>query len=150
MGLWWLAGRICLTFQRDSSYMCIVKSHGHSYINLLLALLLLFATTGVTLSKHYCMGRLMSIEINEHTAGCQDTEQRSMPCCENIIQELKVDHLLKSDVDLDLGGEWFLSKTVAYVLMDADPKVVSYPAPDLHSPPLLQKDLPVLLRTFLI
>ena len=113
-------------------------------------MLLLFATTGVTLSKHYCMGRLMSVEINDHATGCSGDAEENMPCCENTSEELRVEDLVKSDHNIDLVISYDYLSVVAYVLRDVDPLEVVYPLVDGHSPPLIQRDLPVLLSSFLI
>lgn len=117
---------------------------------MLLVMLLLFATTGITLSKHYCMGRLMSIEINDHAQGCQDEDEDKMPCCENTTEELKVEQLQKTVFDIDLATNSLLIQEIAYVLSDRDPQEVSYPFVDIHSPPLIAKDIPLLVQRFLI
>lgn len=117
---------------------------------MLLVMLLLFATTGVTLSKHYCMGRLMSVEINDHAQGCQDADENKMPCCENTTEELRIEQLQKTVFDVDLTTEMSLVNEVAYILIDVDPQLVTYPFIDLNAPPLIAKDIPVLVQQFLI
>ncbi len=138
------------TLVSKTSYICIVIKSRHTYLQIFLVALLLFATTGVTVSKHYCMGRLMSIEINDHAKGCQDEGGNPMPCCENTTEELRLEELQKTLSDVDLTAEMSIVHEVAYVLIDADPMLVTYPFIDLHAPPLITKDIPVLVQHFLI
>lgn len=92
----------------------------------------------------------MSIEINDHAKGCQDEGGNSMPCCENTTEELRLEELQKTLSDVDLTAEMSIVNEVAYVLIDADPMLVTYPFIDLHAPPLIIKDIPVLIQQFLI
>lgn len=96
------------------------------------------------------MGRLMSVEINDHAEGCQGTDEDTMPCCEDTTEKLQVEQLQKVTFDIDLDANRYLIEEVAYILLDVDASEVTYPYVDEHSPPLLTQDIPVLLGCFLI
>jgi hypothetical protein len=49
--------------------------------HILLALILMVATTGITFSMHYCGGKLVSSSINSEAKTCCDG---SGGCCENL------------------------------------------------------------------
>ena len=57
----------------------------------ILALFLLVATTGVTISMHYCGGSLVSTSINQQAESCCDDDS----CCENknLHYELENDYV---------------------------------------------------------
>lgn len=52
-----------------------------------LAFLLLFSTTGITVSRHYCGGHLRSVSLVKIPAACCDTEG----CCHNDIEQYRLD-----------------------------------------------------------
>ena len=120
--------------------------------NIFLAGLLLLATSGVTLSKHYCMGRLKSIAVFEQAKACFDQEEKeSMPCCEDVSEELRVENLTKTSVDFDCSTQ--LVATLI-TLPTFDHLFVSYIQEEFtqnnYSPPLPSRDIPVLMQSFLI
>ncbi|MEM8895525.1 MAG: hypothetical protein AAGC88_13170 [Bacteroidota bacterium] len=117
---------------------------------LFLTALLLFATVGVTISKHYCVGRLMSIEINDHTHGCEGEGEEKMPCCEDTTEELRLEQIQKTTFDLDILGQAILIHEINYLLVDIDPSEVDYPPTDAHAPSLIARDIPILVQSFLI
>ena len=80
-----------------------------------LASLLLLTTTGISLSKHYCMGRLKSVAVfadADHCMGGQDMDP--MPCCEDTHEVLKVEDLSVVDVTLDLQPVLFILATIEW------------------------------------
>ena len=120
--------------------------------NTLLAIILLIATTGVTLNKHYCMGRLMSIAVNEHATHCFDGEEEQMPCCKDVSEELKIEEITTTGFDFDATPDLFQLAIVSYVLLedpilDDDPDKPHF---QHYSPPLPDKDITVLVQSFLI
>jgi hypothetical protein len=68
--------------------------------NIIIAFVLLISTTGFTISKHYCGGELISIEVNAEAETCCD----SPDCCQTETQfnKLSVDFIGSvSEVPLD-------------------------------------------------
>ncbi|MEM8938676.1 MAG: hypothetical protein AAGC64_04940 [Bacteroidota bacterium] len=77
-------------------------------MNAFLAAIFLTATTGVVLNKHYCMGNLKSVTINESATPCaQSGTSIPLPCCEEISQELKVEEVTQVSFEFDLHPALF-------------------------------------------
>ena len=121
-------------------------------ITIFLAMLLLVATTGVTLSKHYCMGRLKSIAVFEQAGTCYEGETTQMPCCEDVIQELKVKELAKTTFDFKFTPDLHTCTlaTCLVLLHQATPSDVAGTVYVHYTPPLPDRDIPVLVQSFLI
>lgn len=118
-----------------------------------LAVLLLIATTGVTLNKHYCMGRLQSVAIFQSAQNCMDDEgAEPMPCCQDVSEELKLDEVAKASFEFKGAPDLVPMAIVSFILLDHDlltstkgqNQYLSY------TPPALEKDVPVLIQSFLI
>lgn len=120
--------------------------------NTFLAIILLIATTGVTLNKHYCMGRLKSIAVNEHAEHCYDGEEEQMPCCKDISEELKIEEVTTVAFDFDATPDLYQLAIVNYVLLEDVAVGFEYAKPHFqhYSPPLPDQDIPVLIQSFLI
>ena len=80
--------------------------------NIFLAVLLLVATTGVTLNKHYCMGRLKSVAVFVSANPCDNGMEDPMPCCKDTSEELKVDELTKASFDFKSTTDLYLLATI--------------------------------------
>ncbi|MEM9895518.1 MAG: hypothetical protein AAF789_04045 [Bacteroidota bacterium] len=92
------------TFLGDFSYFCIVKVL-QSTIRFLLTASLLLATAGVSLSKHYCLGRLQSISINStNPSDCKHSNEE-MPCCEDVSELVKIEEVVNSESDLSFDKD---------------------------------------------
>ena len=121
--------------------------------NLLLAVILLIATTGVTLNKHYCLGRLKSVAINEIASPCagEKGEPIQMPCCEDVTQELKVEEITQVLFDFDGQPDLFELAFIRFFVLD-EPILISEKAsiPKHYSPPPPEIDVQVDLQVFLI
>lgn len=118
--------------------------------NLTLALILLVATTGITLSKHYCMGRLKSVAINEHAAHCFINESEQMPCCEDVEEELKIEEVTTASFDLDLQPDLYQIAAITFILFNDSPRHTIVKSSLGKSPPLPDQDFQILHQTFLI
>lgn len=81
------------------------KTMTKSIINIFLSLSLVVATSGVTLSKHYCLGRLVSVSYLGALGGCYENgcenEKSSMPCCDDETTHLKIEELSLSSFSFD-------------------------------------------------
>lgn len=120
--------------------------------NTFLAITLLIATTGITLNKHYCMGRLKSIAVNEHAEHCFEGEEEQMPCCKDISEELKVEEITTVGFDFDATPDLYQLAIVQYVLLQNHNFGLQSEKPHFqhYSPPLPDRDIPVLVQSFLI
>ena len=119
--------------------------------NTFLAVLLLVGTTGVTLNKHYCLGRLQSVAVFVSAKPCDTGMEDPMPCCEDTSEELKVDELTKSTFDFKSTTDLYLLAAITYVLLEdtyssSDKQVKYYN----YDPPLPDQDMRVLHQVFRI
>ena len=121
-------------------------------INTLLVAVLLVATTGVTLNKHYCMGKLKSIAVNEHAEHCFEGEDEQMPCCQEISEELRVEEITTTVFDFDATPHLYELAIVNFVLLNNSyyDAQVEKPTFLIYDPPLPDRDIPVLIQSFLI
>lgn len=122
-------------------------------VNVFLVVLLLVATTGITLNKHYCMGRLKSVAVFEKANPCIDYGfEEPMPCCEDISEELKVDEITNSTFDFKISPDYHLVAITTYLLINQDllePEITESNYSD-YSPPPIERDIPILVQSFLI
>lgn len=110
------------------------KSIGH----VCLATALLVATTGVTLSKHYCLGRLQSVSVFEHAKGCAGTDEKDpLPCCDFVNTELKVEEITQASFEFDSQTDYYQIAAITWILTDAivPPKRESNSIPFYDPPP---------------
>ena len=122
-------------------------------VNTFLAITLLIATTGVTLNKHYCMGRVKSVAVFHHAENCMGNDLIDpMPCCEDVNQELKVDHLTKASFDFESSANFYQLAIITYFVLNSDLASVENdkPAFQNYAPPPPDRDIPVLIQSFLI
>ncbi|MEP1096031.1 MAG: hypothetical protein ABJG78_13035 [Cyclobacteriaceae bacterium] len=122
-------------------------------VNTLLAITLLIATTGVTLNKHYCMGRVKSVAVFHHAENCMgDNLIDPMPCCEDVSEQLKVEHLTKASFDFESSPSLYQLAIISYFVLDQDLISVEKDKPKFqnYSPPPPDRDIPVLIQSFLI
>ncbi|MFC0877409.1 hypothetical protein ACE01N_12485 [Saccharicrinis sp. FJH2] len=65
-------------------------------LNITVSLILMVATTGVTISKHYCHNHLVDVSVNHHADKCCDTGCNS---CKDEVASYKVtDTFMGADV----------------------------------------------------
>lgn len=114
-------------------------------INISLVLILLTATIGVSVSKHYCGGMLMEVAINSHADVC-DSSGMPMDCCANDTQ------IFVLDEDFQLGQQSFEFYAPSIVLfevnevIDADLIAFELQSRDIFGPPLLQRNLELFVQ----
>ena len=124
--------------------------------------MLLASTVSWTVSKHYCMGRLMNVALFAHADDCgmdmvtsessdalQITDENL--CCDNeMITVSGQDELTFSFNDLELDQRYFLvSYLQSYIILlqDDSSRIVSG---DQYPPPILFKNIHLLDEVFLI
>ena len=64
-------------------------------INISVMILLLTATIGISVTKHYCGDTLKSIAINMTPDHCCEEDQEPMGCCHNESEDYALDDELK-------------------------------------------------------
>ncbi len=119
-----------------------------------LTLMLLIATTGVTLNKHYCMGRLKSVAVFHKAESCKTKFGWECPkhCCDDQQEEYKVEDLSKVNHNYDFSPELQLISVIDYAVIldelyseDTDkPQYLNY------KPPLIDQNIPVQVQSFLL
>ncbi|MEM0939521.1 MAG: hypothetical protein AAF600_04980 [Bacteroidota bacterium] len=110
-------------------------------MNAFLVAIFLNAIIGVTLNKHYCMGRLKSVTINEPAIPCAEHGKPvSMPCCEEVIQELKIKEVAQVSFEFNSYPDLFELSGITFSLFDKftfinreSPQIKDYfpPPPDV-------------------
>ncbi|HHG85781.1 MAG TPA: hypothetical protein ENJ82_13620 [Bacteroidetes bacterium] len=77
----------------------------------MLALLVLIATNGLVLSKHYCGGELRSTSLYKSKPCCKKKDNKQRDCCDNKVEL----HKINSDFE---GGQMMLPAHVfvGYIL----------------------------------
>ena len=113
-----------------------------------LAALLLFSTLGITLNKHYCLGRLQSVALFQKDKSCSD---KDMPCCENEQEVLIVDNLKIQDSDVSLVPPSYFLYNPSFASQDLKLKSQSHFLNFFkYTPPPLTRSIPKLLQSFLL
>jgi len=98
------------------------------------------------------MGRLKSVAVNAHAQHCFDGEEEQMPCCKDVNQKLKVEEITTVAFDFDANPDLFelaivnhfLLKDIGFTIEQEKPTLLNY------DPPLPDRDIPVLVQSFLI
>lgn len=132
--------------------MSIFKQIG----NTLLIVILLMATTGVTMHKHYCMGRLKNVSFNEHAQSCMKLagidDSCPMDCCKDTSESFKIDDLQIAGYDISLQTNYHLLWQNSFNL-----EIPELLALDIirvnqfqYKPPLIVRDIPVQVQSFLL
>ncbi|MEP1033020.1 hypothetical protein [Ekhidna sp.] len=98
------------------------------------------------------MGRLKSMAVNEHAEHCFEGEEEQMPCCKDISEELKVEEFTTVGFDFDATPDLYQLAVVHFVMLqDIDfSGQTDHPQFQHYSPPLPDRDIPVLVQSFLI
>ena len=116
--------------------------------------MLLVATTGMAISKHYCGGELSKIELGMESIHCCDDPQ-DMPddCCEDqkITFQLSQEDFQLAHFDFEFS-HLALIASLPYLDFSAlftEQEDFSPPFDPYTSPPIAQ-DLPVMLQSFLL
>ncbi|MEM6813813.1 MAG: hypothetical protein AAF600_05415 [Bacteroidota bacterium] len=119
-----------------------------------LALVLLAATTGVTLNKHYCMGRLKSISVLQEAKSCLADHGRVCPknCCEFEQEEYKVEDLNKVNHNYDFNPDVHLISSAEFAIILDTLFTPDTSTPDYlnYKPPLIEQNIPVQVQSFLL
>lgn len=131
-------------------------------ISILLSLLLLLSSTGITYAKHFCGDYEMMAEVTlgeknlscgmtMDDFACEDEEAEGHSCCDNEYVQVNIDdNFANASFDLDIQQSFvavFVSVFILQELYDFDDSLNSLSD---YCPPPLYKDIPVLYETFLI
>lgn len=121
------------------------------FLNICIVFLLLFSTSGVAVSKHYCGEILQKIAFNGEEKSCCDSEEMPEDCCKNEVSIIKSDNLKISQHDVDLTfSPYILSFIEVFFNINGEKEqVVSFQS-YFHSPPLIGQDIVIQVQAFLI
>ena len=133
------------------------------FISIVLSLLLLLSSTGITYAQHYCGEHEMMAKVTlghemlscgmvmSHDDGCQDEPKEDHGCCDNKYTHVDVDdNYADVSLDLQLNPVFVASFVAVFVVGEASTYNKN---PDYfkdYSPPPLLEDLQVLYETYLI
>lgn len=131
-------------------------------ISIVLALLLLGSTSGLTYAQHYCGSYKMLEEITIgqkylscgmalEDDGCEDDKKEEHSCCDNNYIAISTDDAFaKASFDIDFKVQFLATFVEVFVLQ----KHINTKQQETHfkdySPPPIIEDLPILYETFLI
>lgn len=99
------------------------------------------------------MGRLKSVALFEAAGSCIDRGfEEPMPCCEDISEEWKVDELTQTSFDFEIDPGYHLLATTIYLIEDQTQQTKEFTNTKYKNfaPPLIDRDIPVLVQSFLI
>ena len=121
-------------------------------VNIFLVLLLLFSTTGVAISKHYCGEILQSISVNGPVKSCCENQDMPEDCCSDEVSIDKTDELQLTQLNLNLAFS-------PYVLYYATLSIFNFSLEQLDevkyiaffdSPPITEQEIFILDQAFLL
>ncbi len=131
---------------------------------ILLSLLVLLSSTSFTFNMHFCMGQLKSIAVLSNAKAC-DLEVKSLSCARDkqIPQNITPKSCCQ-DQTLVVEGQNELEETASISIPDFQTVAVLYVVTSFlfeasgantysykeYSPPLIDRDIPVLVQSFLI
>lgn len=129
-----------------------------SIFSVLLALIVLVSTTSFTIDKHLCMGRVQSVAILHDAAPCpmEMMAQAGMNtmdgCCQDtqtVIEGNDLQVKTLKPVAIEYQSLWVA--TLEHVIETFDlQSAQTYPAFLSYKPPLIEREIPVLVQSFLI
>lgn len=131
-------------------------------ISILLAILMLASSTGVTYAKHFCgdhevlsvitLGeKHLSCGMKMEAKGCEDEKQEDHHCCKNKYENVDTDdNFAKASFNLDLNVPFITSFVSVFILHQTDFNQQSLPFYADYDPPPIDEDIPVLYQVFTI
>lgn len=122
------------------------------FFNIFLVFLLLFSTTGVAISKHYCGEILQSVSVNSSTESCCDDQDMADDCCNEEVSFDKTTELQLSQLNLSLEFSPYILYFVAVSLLDflLDASNQDYLTAYSNSPPFAEQEIFLLDQSFLL
>lgn len=128
--------------------------------SILLAVVFFLSSTGFTISSHKCGGRIHKQHINftaeDLSCGMEDEESKSCgtnsiedDCCQNEFQTFKVTDQFQVSNGGDVDAYFFIGYVYAAIQLLII-ESTDYSECKNYKPPLPDKDIPVLIQSFLI
>lgn len=135
------------------------------FLSILLSVLLLAGSTGITIATHFCAGHAVKskVQLGHTDLDCgmnMDSEcpsdnssdyiLKSDNCCENHFQSIEADEMIKAQMAFKaVNLPFFIA--FAYTLFDLITPEEQLPVlAGEYAPPILAQDIPVLYQSFLL
>ncbi len=98
------------------------------------------------------MGDLKSIAVNEHPKHCFEGEKEQVPCCSDVSEQLKIEEITTINFDFDANPDLYELAIVNHFLLRDIEFTIEQEKPTFqnYNPPLPNRDIPVLVQSFLI
>ena len=131
-------------------------------ISILLSILLLASSTGITYAQHYCGEFEMLSKVTlgeEHLScgmamefpSCDDNDTQDHHCCDNQYTSVTTDdNFTKANFNLDFNQSVAIAFVSVFVLQQVIEYKTSLDSYTFYHPPPLIKNIRVLYETFLI
>jgi len=133
-------------------------------IALVLAFLVLATSAGLAVDTHYCQGHLKTFSVFGQARGCSDMEEMApsctrqhentcgermgnRKCCENRLQYFQPDQNQFSQISNSISANPVIP-VAAVVSVSKWEYHHDTPAFFRYKPPLIQRDIPVLMQVF--
>lgn len=119
---------------------------------LMLSAIVLFTTTGFTVTKFYCGTQLRSVHVLTQPDYCCSNANTTKGRCHTEIQYFQMDYDGTSpSVDQKVNSD-FTFVCTQYVTQELFFNSIDKHANDYlnYKPPLIQRDIPILIQSFLI
>lgn len=121
------------------------------FLNICLIFLLLFSTSGVAISKHFCGEILQKIAFKGEEKSCCEGQEMPEDCCKDEVSILKSENikLSQSIINLDFTPYvlYFLGEFIQLSEEDPHNNAFSY---YFNAPPPIGEDLLILVQSFLL
>ena len=131
-------------------------------ISILLAILMLASSTGVTYAKHFCgehevisiitLGeKQLSCGMISEADDCNDEIQEDIKCCKNKYENVDTDdNFAKASFNSHLSVPFITSFVTVFVLQQTDFNQQLLPVYSEYDPPTIDEDIPILYQVFII
>jgi hypothetical protein len=117
--------------------------------SILLSILIISLSAGVTINTHFCGGNLESVSFYQDKDCCCGDGEMESNCCSNETIQYQTDQQFAP-----VSFEWKVKvfKTVAAAVQTeiVSFQLLSHKAYQNYKPPLLQRNIPVLVQSFLL
>ncbi len=122
-------------------------------VNIFLVFLLLFSTTGIAVSKHFCGEILQSVTINsDKDQSCCDSQDMPEDCCSSELSLEKADEVQLSQLHYKFAPSSYIIPYIASQVYNFSSKQVEVDIPValFNSPPLIDQEIFILDQSFLL
>ena len=125
-------------------------------LNIVLSLLLLVSTMGITVHKHHCMGKVRDVAVFKKAKSCLGERNKGracpMHCCNDTVEEYKIDDITNTSLEIDLGAKLLPLFTIVASFLEVDfhNSLQSTTRYLNYKPPLIDLDIPVQVQSFLL